>query len=146
MVPLAGPNGVHSAASSTPNGVITPNMEETEVQDGLQQMMATGSLRPHQFIAEVYGSFHAEEDSLLASIQSQRVLSSLLVTPNGTVLAGDERLRVAQRLDIKEVPVRVLVLASVADIEETVIESNVARQKRSSSTSASTAILNALRP
>ena len=44
-------------------------------------------------------------------------------------MAGRERLRVANEVGLTEIPVRVLDLKDAAEIEETVIESNVARQK-----------------
>ena len=91
--------------------------------------MAVDQLRQHPLIAEIYGRFSAEEDSLLESVKSQGVLSSLLVTPDGTVLAGAERLRVAQLLGLEEVPVRVREFTDADEIEQVVIESNVARRK-----------------
>ena len=41
-----GPDGVHLAASTTANGVITPDIGSTEVQDELQTATANGTTRP----------------------------------------------------------------------------------------------------
>ncbi len=129
LVPLEGPDGSHLAASTTANGVITPTITGTGVQDELQQQRATGTLRPHLLAAEIYGDFDGDEDALLESVKTQGILTPLLVLPDGTIVAGRERLRIAQTLEIETVPVRVLDLSDPLAIEEAVIESNVARRK-----------------
>ncbi len=86
-------------------------------------------LRSHPRALEIYGSLHEEEDSLLESVRAQGILTPLLITADGLVIAGNERLRVARELGIQEVPVIVVDLCDPNEIEETLINSNVARQK-----------------
>jgi len=47
-------------------------------------------------------------DELVASIKAQGILSPLLITPEGVVLAGNRRLAAAHQLKLQTVPVRVL--------------------------------------
>lgn len=128
-MPQTGPRGDELAATFKTDGVSMPDIEGSEIQDGPQQRALVGSLQPHPLIAEIYGSLDAEQDNLLESAREQGILTPLLVTPGGIVLAGAERLRVAQFLNMEHVPVRVLDLTDEAEIEQAVIESNVARRK-----------------
>ena len=129
IVPSVGPDGSHLAASIPPNGVTTPDIKAITVQDGLQQKMATDSLRSHPLAVKIYGDSDVEDDGLLESVRTQGVLTPLLVIRDGTVIAGRERLRVARALGIDAVPVRMLDLSKPLAIEAAIIESNVAREK-----------------
>lgn len=129
IVPFKGQDGGHLAVPSNREGVITPALKNLEARDELGRLVQTGHLRPHRLAEQIYGKFGEEEDALLESVKSQGILTPLLVTPDGTVVAGSQRLRVANELRLLEVPVRVLDLIDAAEIEEKLIESNVARQK-----------------
>jgi len=92
--------------------------------------IATSKLCAHPLSAEIYGSFHGEEDALMESVRSDGILTPLLITSKNVVVAGGERLRVARALKLPEIPVRVLDLTDPLDIQQALIESNVSRDKK----------------
>jgi len=87
----------------------------------------TGRLRPHPLSAAIYGCQH--DPRLLESIKEKGVLSPLLVTPDGLVVSGGERLWAAQQADLAEVPVRIVPTTDETEIKLLVLEANVARDK-----------------
>ena len=95
-------------------------------------------LRTHSRAAEIYGTFHEEADSLLESIRTEGVLNPLLVTVDGIVVAGNERLRVAHKLGITTVPVIVLGITSSNEIDKSSSSRTSRARKRTSSGSRNT--------
>jgi hypothetical protein len=89
--------------------------------------MPTGSLRAHPLSAEIYGIQH--DTRLLESVQIMGILSPLLVTAEGVVVSGGERLWAANESGMAEVPVRILPTSDETEIKLKVLEANIARDK-----------------
>lgn len=94
------------------------------------QMRDPEKLRPHDLNSSIYGGSdpdHIEE--LRESIEQHGILQPLLITEDGTVIAGCSRLEAALEAELSEVPVQVLDEMDENDLAVLLIHSNKQRVK-----------------
>ena len=92
-----------------------------------QRTMPVSALRPHPLSAEIYGGQH--DARLLESVKFEGILSPLLVTADGLVVSGGERLWAAQEAGLVKVPVVFVGAVNEMEIKLMVLEANIARVK-----------------
>ena len=95
---------------------------------GEHKKMKVSDLRPHPKNEEIYG--HNEEISdLVEMIKRSGQVHTLVVTSEGTVLAGHRRLRACKELGIEEVDVEVIDFDTPEQEVEYLIDNNATREK-----------------
>ena len=120
----AGTNAQRSeAASPTP-----PAAQRTTAVQPLNGRMPVAQLRVHEDNERIYGTKEKDAD-LEKSIGKYGILDPLLITKDGRVISGHRRLRVATRLGISEVPVRVFESTDELEIKAALLEHNRHRIK-----------------
>ena len=111
----------HSSAKKS-NRPFEPHTAQSDVST-----MPTADLRPHPLSSQIYGVTH--DSRLLESVKETGILSPLLVTANGMVVSGGERLWAARESGLAEVPVRLVPTLDETDIKLQVLAANIARDK-----------------
>lgn len=95
---------------------------------GEHRRMKISDLKPHPKNEEIYG--HNERISdLIEKIKRSGQVHTLVVTSNGTVLAGHRRLRACKELGIEEVDVEVVDFDTPEQEVEYLIDNNATREK-----------------
>jgi ParB-like chromosome segregation protein Spo0J len=83
-------------------------------------------LRPHPLNENIYPTDEAEDEELEKSIKDNGILEKLVATPDGTIISGARRWRLAKKLGITHVDCE---LRSFDDPEQAIIEYNRYRRK-----------------
>jgi len=95
----------------------------------------TASLKPHPAQARLFAdATDAEMEVLVASIRAEGIREPLEILPDGTVIAGHQRLAAAKRLGMKEVPCRIrhdLAEQGPRAVEAYLIDDNFTRRQLS---------------
>ena len=84
------------------------------------------TLRPHPLNEKIYPTDEAEDEELAVSIKENGILEKLVVAPDGTIISGARRWRLAKKLGITHVDCE---LRSFDDQERAIIEYNRYRRK-----------------
>jgi len=87
----------------------------------------TDTLIPHPINAAIYGD--GPDAELVDSIETQGILTPLIITETGIILSGHRRWAAAKKLSLPTVPVIISPLTDDLDVREAVIESNRQRDK-----------------
>ena len=83
-------------------------------------------LRPHPMNELLFDDIEGEKwEEFLTSVQTHGVMTPLVITEDGTIISGHQRLRACQALHIDEVKCRVVKLKDDDDILLALIESNI---------------------
>ena len=83
-------------------------------------------LRPHPMNELLFDDIEGEKwEEFLTSVQRHGVMTPLVITEDGTIISGHQRLRACQALNIDEVKCRVLPAKSEDDVILAMIESNI---------------------
>ncbi len=94
---------------------------------GLHEV-SVANLRSHPINSQIYGE--DEDDSALEEmIQGSGWIKTLLVTPDGDVVGGNRRLRIAQRKSIEKLKVEVREFANDEAVLEALLLDNAVREK-----------------
>jgi len=90
--------------------------------------MLTSQLKAHPLNSEVYGA-DEPDDGLIQSIKEKGILEPLVVKPDGFIISGHRRWKVAISLGLREIPTRTVVFANDLEEQEALIEFNRQREK-----------------
>lgn len=107
---------------------VAPAAQATAAVQPLNGRIPVAQLREHGDNEKIYGKKEKDAD-LEKSVRKYGVLDPLLVTKDGRVISGHRRLRVATKLGIIEVPVRVFECDDELEIKTAVLEHNRHRVK-----------------
>ena len=108
--------------------VTTDNITPTENQLLKIEMRKISSLKHHPLNQQIYGDPDPDDD-LKTSIQQNGILTPLLISDDDRILSGHRRFFCAKESGIENVPVIVSPLKNELEIEETLINANIQRQK-----------------
>ena len=114
-------NGIHRTPASQETA--TELHKDNEKID----MWPTEDLLPHPFNALLYEN--ACDPGMIASVREHGIYQPLIITINGYILSGHQRLEAAKLAGAKEVPVIVKPIMTEEEIERTILDSNVGRKK-----------------
>jgi ParB-like chromosome segregation protein Spo0J len=122
-----------TAAAAADTTAITPPVVVEKVTAGSwvnpgYAMKPVAALRVHEVNAKIYGEKEGIAD-LEKSVGKYGILDPLLVTKDGRIISGHRRFRVATKLGIIEVPVRVFESDDELDIKNSLLEHNRQRVK-----------------
>ena len=95
---------------------------------GENKRMKVSDLRPHPKNAEIYGE-HEDVADLIEKIKRSGQVHTLVVTSNGTVLAGHRRMKACKELGIEEVEVEIRDFDTPEQEIEYIIDNNATREK-----------------
>ena len=83
-------------------------------------------LKPHPMNEQLFDDIEGEKwEEFLTSVQEHGVMTPLVITEDGTIISGHQRLRACQALNISTVLCRVIPLKTDDDILLALIESNI---------------------
>ena len=86
-------------------------------------------LKEHPLNDKIWGFDPEAEKFLIESIKEKGILSPIIITPEGKIVGGHRRFRVARQLGYKEVPCRIFYPESPGEEEEVFIEDNLTQRK-----------------
>ena len=107
---------------------IADNINLTQDQPTKIETKKISTLNPHPLNQKIYGEPDPDDD-LKHSIQEKGILTPLLISSDDRILSGHRRYFCAKESGIENVPVIVSPLKNELEIEETLINANIQRQK-----------------
>lgn len=130
-VPASPSLEIHHVEQSEETPVVEPMLAGDKPQTllplGVQEVLVS-QLRSHPINSSIYGD--EEDDTTLDEmIQSSKWIKTLLVTPDGEVVGGNRRLRIAVKQGIEKVVVEVREFASDEAVLEALLLDNAVREK-----------------
>lgn len=94
----------------------------------MSTIVKTALLKPHPLNEELYGSGEIES-GLLEDIKEKGILTSIVVTPDYTIISGHTRWRIAKELGLETVPIEIKTFASADEAALALISYNKTRIK-----------------
>lgn len=119
-----------AAQDGATNGAaaVAPGTQTPAAAQPLNGHMPVAALRVHEDNEKIYGKKEKDAD-LEKSLAKSGILDPLLITKDGRVISGHRRFRVATKLGIVEVPVRIFESEDELEIKTALLEHNRHRIK-----------------